>query len=297
MSAMLRAWLLAMRAPSLGASAVAVLVGTAAVADETFRPGLFALALLGTLALQTGTNLINDYYDHVLGVDTAVSLGPSGVIQRGLLAPRAVLVGGFVALGVGGALGGVAAAFSGWPVLLLGGAGVLAAYAYTAPPVKLAYRGLGELTAFAFMGPVIVLGAAYVQIEDVSRDAFLVSLPVGLLAAAILQANNLRDIEGDRRHNKLTTATLLGRPWASVELGALLFAPFVAVPTFVATGRAAPAGLLVFATLPPALWLIGRISESTDARTLQRVLGGTVLLHLAFGLLWAFGLALEAWTD
>src|SRR6202165_4485569 len=141
-----RIWLKALRPLSFTAAVIPVLAGTAVVAGDRFRPGLFVLALLGSVALQGGTNLVNDYFDHEWGTDTATSLGPSGVIQRGLLSPRAVLVGGFVMFAIGAAMGLVITAFVGWPVLVLGVVSVIGGYAYTGPPFKLAYRALGEVT-------------------------------------------------------------------------------------------------------------------------------------------------------
>lgn len=293
----LSVWLLAVRLPSLTAAVVPVLAGTAVAADETFRPGLFVLALLGSMALQAGTNLVNDFYDHEFGVDTAISLGPSGVIQRGLLSARAVLAGGLVAFAIGGALGLTIVAFVGWQVLPLGVASVLAGYAYTAPPLKLAYRALGELIVFVFMGPVIVMGAAYVQLEAWTWEAFLASLPVGLLVSAILHANNLRDIEGDRATGKRTLASLVGRPAADVELAVLVLGAFAAVIVLVAAGSAPLTGLVALAALPAALRLLSRLRRSRDARSLNRVLLDAVGAHLLFGLLWALGFALDAWID
>jgi 1,4-dihydroxy-2-naphthoate octaprenyltransferase len=291
-----RVWLQAIRPPSLTAAVVPVLVGTAVAADESFRPGLFVLALLGSMALQAGTNLVNDYFDHVLGVDTADSLGPSGVIQRGLLSPRAVLAGGLAIFAAGAAIGIAIALVVGWPVLPLGVASVLAGYAYTAPPLKLAYRGLGEATVFIFMGPVIVMGAVFVQLEAFTWEAFLASIPIGLLVASILHANNLRDIEQDRAHDKRTLASLVGRPWADYELLALVLGAYVAVAVLVATGAAPLWCLIALASLLPAARTLRALPTRKSARALNRVLLGTVGLHLTFGLLWALGYALDAWV-
>jgi 1,4-dihydroxy-2-naphthoate octaprenyltransferase len=293
----LAVWLLAIRLPSLTAAVVPVLTGTALAADEAFRPGLFVLALFGSIALQAGTNLINDVYDHEFGVDTAISLGPSGVIQRGLLSARAVLIGGLAAFAIGGALGLTIVAFVGWQVLPLGVASVLAGYAYTAPPLKLAYRALGEVTVFIFMGPVIVMGAAYVQVEAWTWEAFLASLPIAFLVSAILHANNLRDIEGDRATGKRTLASLVGRPAADVELALLVLAAFAVVIALVAAGAAPLTGLVALASLPGALRLFARLRASRDARSLNRVLLDAVSVHMLFGLLWSLGLALDAWLD
>ena len=116
---------------------------------------------------------------------------------------------------------------TGWPVLALGVASVLAGYFYTASPFSLAYRGLGEVVVFVFMGPVIVMGAYYVQVEHFAWEAFIASVPIGLLVAAILHANNVRDIENDRRNNKWTLAALAGRPLADYEFIALTLGAYV----------------------------------------------------------------------
>ncbi len=295
MARSLRIWLMALRPLSFTAAIIPVLVGTALAANQTFRPGLFVLTLLGALALQGGTNLVNDYFDYEFGTDTADSLGPSGVIQRGILAPRAVLVGGLVTFAVGVAIGLVITALVGWPVLALGVISVLGGFFYTAPPLKLAYRALGEVTTFVFMGVIIVMGAAYVQLEAFTREAFLASLPVGLLTAAILHANNLRDIEGDRAHRKRTLASLVGRPWADYELVALVLGAFALAIALPATGAAPLTTLIVLATLPRGLAVIRALPSSHDARSLNRVLIVTVGLHLMFGLFWALGFALDVW--
>ncbi|MEX2157894.1 MAG: 1,4-dihydroxy-2-naphthoate octaprenyltransferase [Dehalococcoidia bacterium] len=293
----MRIWLLAVRLPSLTAAVVPVLVGTAVAADENFRPGLFVLALLGSMAFQAGTNLVNDYYDHTFGVDTAASLGPSGVIQRGLLKPRAVLIGALAVFALGAAAGITIAILTGWPVLVLGIASLVAAYAYTGPPFKLAYRALGEVTVFTFMGPVIVMGAAYVQTEAFTWEAFLASLPVGLLVASILHANNLRDIEGDREQHKVTLASIVGRPAADVEMAALVLGAFACAIVLIATGAAPVYALAVLPSAPLVLRLLRSLAASHEPIALNRVLLSSVGLHLIFGLLWALGYALAAWLD
>ncbi len=293
----LRLWLMALRPVSFTASVIPVLAGTAVVADDAFRPALFVLALLGAMALQGGTNLVNDYFDHQLGTDTAGSLGPSGVIQSGLLTPRAVLTGGFAMFALGAAIGLVITALTGWPVLVLGVASVLAGYGYTAPPLKLAYRALGEVTVFVFMGVIIVMGAAYVQVEHFTLDAFLASVPVGLLTAAILHANNLRDIQDDRANRKRTLASLAGRPVADYELIALVLGAFIAVAALVVT-RAAPLSTLIgLLALVPALRMLALLPRSETPRSLNRVLGGTAAVHMLFGTLWSLGFALNAWVS
>jgi 1,4-dihydroxy-2-naphthoate octaprenyltransferase len=294
---MLRSWFMALRPVSFTASVIPVLVGTAIAAEYEFDALLFALALFGSIALHAGTNLVNDYFDHVKGTDNEESLGPSGVIQRGILSPRAVFTGGIVCFAVGAAIGLIITALVGWPVLALGLASILAGYFYTASPFSLAYRGLGEVVVFVFMGPVIVMGAYYVQVERFTWEAFIASLPIGLLVAAILHANNVRDIDNDRKNGKWTLAALAGRPLADYEFIALTIGAYAVVIVMTITGSAPWTILLTLVSLPLAMQLVRTEMAARSARALNGVLAGTAGLHMVFGALLALGFAAAVWAD
>jgi 1,4-dihydroxy-2-naphthoate octaprenyltransferase len=292
----IRTWLIALRPVSFTASVIPVLVGTAIAAQDEFHPLLFALAMLGSVAIHAGTNLVNDYFDHVKGTDNAESLGQSGVIQRQILSARAVLAGGIVAFAFGAVIGLAITAMTGWPVLALGLASVAAGYFYTASPFSLAYRGLGEVVVFTFMGPVIVVGAYYVQTQSWAWEPFVASLAIGLLVAAILQANNVRDIENDRRNGKWTLAALAGRPVADYEYVALMLGGYAVVVAMTVLGAAPWPVLVTLLTLPLALRIVRMESQQQSARGLNIVLAQTAGLHMLFGALLAFGFALAVWT-
>jgi 1,4-dihydroxy-2-naphthoate octaprenyltransferase len=292
----MRTWLMALRPVSFTASVIPVLVGTAIAAQDEFHPVLFVLALAGSVAIHAGTNLVNDYFDHVKGTDGDDALGPSGVIQRGMLSARAVLAGGIVAFAIGAVIGIAITLMTGWPVLALGVASVLAGYFYTASPFSLAYRGLGEVVVFVFMGPVIVLGAYYVQTESWSWEAFAASVPIGLLVAAILHANNVRDIDNDRLHHKWTLAALAGRPLADYEYMALTLGGYAVVVAMTAAGAAPWPVLVTLLTLPLALRVVRLEVNQRTARGLNLVLAQTAGLHMLFGTLMALGFAVAVWT-
>ena len=291
-----RVWLIALRPVSFTASVIPVLIGTAIAASDEFHPLLFVLALLGSIAIHAGTNLVNDYFDHVKGTDNADSLGQSGVIQRQMLSARTVLIGGIAAFAIGAAIGLVITSRVGWPVLALGVASVLAGYFYTASPCSLAYRGLGEAVVFVFMGPVIVLGSYYVQTESWAWAPFIASLPIGLLVAAILHANNVRDIENDRKNGKWTLAALAGRRVADYEYVVLVLGGYGVVAAMIITGVAPWPVLLTLLTLPLALRVVRFEARQTSARGLNLVLAQTAGLHMMFGALLALGFALAVWT-
>ncbi len=288
----LRTWWVAVRPYSFTASATPVLVGSAlALRAGRFSPWLFAVTLIASVAIHAGTNLLNDYYDHVRGVDTAESVGPSGVIQRGLLAPRAVLAGGFAALGAGSLLGLGLAAVAGWPILAVGALSVLAGYAYTGGPLPLGYVGLGDAVVFVFMGPVMVLATYYVQARSAPAAGLWASIPVAALVTAILVVNNLRDLADDRARGKRTLATAIGPAATRLEYAALIVTAYAAVGAGVLVRALPPLSLLALLTLPLAARTWRAVREDTDPRVLtRRALRGTALLHQRVGLLIALAL-------
>lgn len=279
-------WFMATRPFSFTASVVPVLIGTLlAASDGEFNLGTLTLVIVASVLVQAGSNLVNDYYDFVKGADKPAALGRGGFIQRGIIPPQGILVFGLILFAVATALGLLIVYLVGWPVLLFALPSLAAAYFYTGGPRPLGYVALGEATVFLFMGPVILVGSYYVQTSNLSWPAFLISLPVGLLVTAILQANNIRDIADDTEAGKRTLATYIGRRWANREYIALLFGAY-AVVLLIAAGGIVPAGVLVvFLTLPRAIELARIILQLDEARALNAALRQTAGLHLQFGLL------------
>jgi 1,4-dihydroxy-2-naphthoate octaprenyltransferase len=243
------------------------------------------LALVGAMAIQAGTNLVNDYYDFRSGADSEQSLGPSMVIQRGLLSAEQVWRGGIVAFAIGAVIGLALVYLCGWPILAIGIPSVAAGYFYTASPVSLAYVALGELTVFIFMGPAIVMGAYFVMALHFSRAALWASIPIGFLVAGILHANNIRDIESDTRHGKRTLATILGRAGANYELIALDAAAYLATVVAVVSHAIPWIALAAFITIPRALDQIRIMTRENEPKKLNLGLFRSIQLHMEFGLL------------
>jgi 1,4-dihydroxy-2-naphthoate polyprenyltransferase len=279
-------WIQAIRAPSLSAAAIPVLLGVAVAARAGFFSlGRMLLALLGAMAIQTGTNLINDYYDFRSGADSEQSLGPSMVIQRGLLSADQVWRGGIAAFSIGASIGLALVYLCGWPILAIGIPSVAAGYFYTASPVSLAYVALGEATVFLFMGPAIVMGAYFAMALHFSAAALWASIPLGFLVAGILHANNIRDIDSDTRHGKRTLATMLGRTGANYELIALDVAAYAATIVAVVSHAIPWIALVVFLTVPRALEQIRIMTRESDPKKLNLGLFRSIQLHMEFGLL------------
>ncbi len=292
-----KVWLRATRPFTLTASVVPVLVGTAAAASTSFDFAVFLLAIFGSIFIQIGTNFVNEYFDYVQGLDDEASLGPAGVILRGLLSPPAVLIGSIVTFGAGAACGLVIAWIVGWPVLAIGIASLLSAYFYAAKPLALGYRGLGEVQVFAFMGVLMVLASHYIQTEEWAWEALWLSLPVGCLVTAILHANHTRDLDQDKARGRITHAIVLGRQGASHEYLLLAGGAYLALSVVVATGVASPLTLLAFLTAPKAGGLVSLVYGEMRPQYLNALVRGTAELHGQFGLLLALGLALAAWQE
>jgi 1,4-dihydroxy-2-naphthoate polyprenyltransferase len=290
-----RIWLMAARPRTLPAAVAPVLVGTAAAVEASrhLAVGPFLGALVGSVFIQVGTNLANDYSDAKRGADTADRLGPVRVTSSGLVAPRRVLVATWLAFGVAVVAGSYLAAVTGPEILAVGAASILAGVLYTGGPRPYGYEGLGEVFVFLFFGLVAVNGSYYVQLERLDWLPFLLSIPVGFLSTAILVVNNVRDVDTDRRAGKRTLAVRIGRDrarrlWATLVTVAVI-SPLViaftldAAPHWVAIGTLS--GLLAGAP-----W--SAVMERTDGPSLNRALADTGRLLAAFSLLVTAGLLL-----
>lgn len=292
MTGWIRVWFRAVRPFSFTASITPVVVGSAAAFyDGVFSPPLLLVALMAAVSIHAATNLVNDYYDHVRGVDADQSVGPGGAIQRGLLSVRAVLRGAVFLFALGGVLGMWLVAVRGWPILVIGVLSILAGYAYTGGPLPLGYIGLGDAVVFVFMGLTIVMGAYYVQAGTVTATAGWAAVPLAALVTAILVVNNLRDLETDRRGGKRTLATFIGRRPSQIEYLLLIYVAYAAVAAGVISGALPLEALVVATTIPLAARVWNVVRTETDPRALTRDgLRGTALLHLLAGGL--LGLAL-----
>lgn len=288
----LAAWAQASRIWTLSVSGIGVLVGTAvAIYDGVaFSPAHFILAELGAIALQIATNMINDYYDYVRGTDSFDDLsqeriGPGMAIQQGLVTPDQLWWAGILAFVFGSILGLVLVYRCGWVILVIGLVSVAAGYFYTAPPISFAYRGLGDLATFIFLGPGFIFGGYYVQALSISGGAVVAAIAIGCLASGVLQVNNVRDIENDRLHGKYTFAVIIGRSAALAELVATDALAFVAVAVGAVAGVLPWLVMAVFVTVPRALKQLRLVQTSTDWRKMNEALNLTAQLHLEFGLL------------
>ncbi len=289
-------WWRGARPRTLGAGLVPVVLGAAA-AGEVVRWRLAAALVVGA-GLQVGVNYANDYFDGVRGVDTDERLGPARLTVSGAASPRAVLTAALVALGAA-AVAGLALALATEPVLILfvGALALVAAVLYSGGPRPYAGLGLGEVMVFVFFGLMGTAGTAFVMVETVPAAAWWGGAVLGLLAVAILVANNLRDIATDEASGKRTLAVRLGDRATRRLYRMTVVAAFATIALGVIVDIAVEgAGLPQWALFGLGAWVLAiRPMEavgSATGRDLIPVLTATAATHAACGLLMALGLLL-----
>ena len=284
-----RQWLDGARPRTLPAALTPVAVGTGVAAVDGTVIGWRALAaLFVALALQVGVNYANDYSDGVRGTD-ADRVGPFRLVGSGAAEPGTVKAAAWACFAAAAAVGLALAAVTSWWLLAVGAAAIAAAWFYTGGTRPYGYRALGELSVFVFFGLVAVIGTAYVQLERVTWLAVLAAIPAGLLACALLVANNLRDIPTDGPAGKRTLAVLLGDRATRRLYGGLLTAPFLFA---VLIAWSAPGALFALGAAPLAIRPLRTTWSGANGRALIPVLRDTARLQLAYGLLLAGGLTL-----
>jgi 1,4-dihydroxy-2-naphthoate octaprenyltransferase len=292
----LAVWARGARPRTLGASITPVLVGTAAAG--TAIAWRFVAALLVGLGLQVGVNFANDFNDGIRGVDTAARVGPPRLTSSGVATPRSVLIASLACILVAGLAGLALAAATTWWLVPIGAIAMLALWLYSGGPRPYADLGLGELMVFVFFGVMATAGSAYVEVETVPIAAWWASVPMGLLAVAILVANNLRDIPTDAVAGKRTLAVRLGERRTRRFYRLCISGAFVAVLVAVIVdaidrGSGLPAwSLLAFGAAVAAVEPMRAIGRASG-RALIGVLVGTARLQIVFGVLLALGLWVE----
>ena len=293
----MRIWLMAARPRTLPAAIAPVLVGTAAAVEwvgHLPRWGAFFAALVGSIFIQIGTNLANDYSDARRGADTADRLGPVRVTSAGLVTPQRVLTATWVAFAVAVACGIYLATVAGVVILLIGAVSIAAGILYTGGPRPYGYAGLGEVFVFLFFGLVAVNGSYYVQVEQLDALPLGLSIAVGFLSTAILVVNNVRDLETDRRAGKMTLAVRMGRRNAVTLYRLLVLGAFVLLPVSLAGSGASALPLIGLLALPLAVKPMRAMSSRTDGPALNAALAQTGAVLAAFSLLVALGLLIAS---
>lgn len=292
----LKIWLRAIRAPGFfTVSVTPVLLATAmAWYDGFFSLKCFILTLIGSVAVHCGATTSNEYYDYLSGNDVINQVitpfsGGTRVIVDGVLPAKSILRAAILFFSTGILIGLYFYTQRGMTVLLFGLAGVLIAYFYTAPPVKLAYRGWGELVLGIAFGPLIVAGAYYLQTGELGLRVITASIPIGLLTTAILYINEFPDYEADKEAAKLNLVVRLGTARAVPGYFLLMAVNYTIIAAAALTGLFPLWSLLVFLTLPAVFWAAKRLFRyHNDYQRLIPANAVTIAVHFMSGLLLTF---------
>lgn len=285
-------WVAAARPKTLVAGIIPVALGSALAFEKNdFRLGVLVAALGGALAIQVGTNYVNDAADFERGADTEERLGPPRMAAQGLLTPKALYAGSALAFLLAFLFGIYLVFQAGLPILAIGLVSILFAVAYTAGPFPLAYLGLGDLFVLIFFGLVAVLGTFYAHALEIKRDAIYLAFATGIQGMALIAVNNLRDIPTDVKAGKKTLAVRLGDKGSRWYYAALCFLPFFFWVPF-ASRLPMHSAFLPFLAFPLAVNNVNRCFGISDRREFNGLLAKTAGLQLLFGALACLSLVL-----
>ncbi|SEE98200.1 1,4-dihydroxy-2-naphthoate prenyltransferase [Arthrobacter alpinus] len=285
-------WISGARLRTLPMAVAPVIIGTAAAYDlGELHWGRAVLAALVALLLQIGVNYANDYSDGIRGTDE-VRVGPLRLVGSGVAKPSHVKMAAFAMFALAMLAGlGLVLASQAWWLILVGAGAVLAAWGYTGGKNPYGYMGLGDVFVFVFFGPVATLGTTFTQAGSVSTAAVLGSISTGLIAVALLMANNVRDIPTDTEVGKRTLAVRLGDKNARLSY-VLMLVLSVVLMLFIAPAK--PWILLVLLLIPFMLMPSWLMLKGKKRKSLIPVLQQTGLLNLGFSVLFAAAMVLTA---
>ncbi len=302
-TAKLALWFQELRAPFFTASIIPVLVGTALAycTAGVFHPGLFVLSLFGMVAIHAGANIANDYFDHTSGndwlnKDVTPFSGGSQLIQQGLLSPKQVLTAAWIALAIGALIGiAILVITQSMFILALGVAGIIGGYFYTASPLRLGYRCMGELVIGLLFGVMPVYGSYYVQTGSFDLVPIVPGVIVAMLIFLVILVNEFPDAPADGAVDKRTIVVVLGSRTAVWIYRTVVIATFgITIVSLMLLKTMALAGWLYLITLPLAIIALKaldrKIAHGSGGHASNQL---TILLHLAGGIMLSIGFLLS----
>jgi 1,4-dihydroxy-2-naphthoate octaprenyltransferase len=290
-----KTWFLALRPWSYTAAFVPVALGAVLAASQGyFDFGLFALTLVGGVAMQAGTNLINTYGDYCSGVDTVESAPTCPQLVTGALQPRDVRMAGIACFAFATAVGIWLTYLRGWPVTAAGLVGLAGGYCYTAG-ISYKYKGFGSIFVFFLMGPLMAWPSYFIQTGQFSWLPVWASLPVGFLVSGILHANDLRDMTHDRRAGIRTLALYFGLRNSVLFYYGLYTAAYVCLLLLVLTSALPWSAALPLVLLPTIARMFTAVRQAAagSCKTMALLEASAAKFHFQFGLLLVAGLVIH----
>lgn len=259
----LKLYIRASRPFSLTASVIPVtLGGILGLKYSNFNLGYFILSIIAIVFMQASVNLLSDHDDFINLVDTKDSYGSSGVIVEGLLTLKEVYRSGIILLASGCLIGLFLSYKRGAAILILGIIGAILGYFYTGKPLKLKYRGLGAFMVFAIFGPLMTLGGYYLQMQKFTMQSFVISIPTALLTTAILHANDIRDMNHDKKAGIKTLSLYIGSKNAQIAYSSLIIFAYVSLIIMIIYKYVPYLSLICLLTLPAAIKNINKLKRA-----------------------------------
>ncbi|WP_057761137.1 1,4-dihydroxy-2-naphthoate polyprenyltransferase [Cytobacillus praedii] len=286
-----KVWWQQTRPHTLTASFVPVLLGTALAMYETdLHFGLFFAMLLASLLIQAATNMFNEYYDYVRGLDTEDSHGIGGAIVREGIKPKTILNVALSLYGIALLLGIYICNSSSWWLALVGLFCMLIGYLYTGGPLPIAHTPFGEIVSGFFMGMIIILISFFIQTGTVTSISVLVSIPIFILVGAIMLSNNIRDLDGDKEFGRKTLAILIGRKAAIKLLAGMFIVSYAWVFILIALNIISPWLAIVVLSAPKAIKATKGFIGKTIPIQMMPAMKATAQTNTIFGFLLSIGL-------
>ena len=279
-------WILGARPRTLPA-AIAPVVVASALAGSDFNWFRAALAIKVGVWLQIGVNYANDYSDGVKGTDEN-RVGPTRLVASGLASAKAVKNAAFISFAIASVAGVWLSLLTSPLLIVIGILAIAAAWGYTGGKNPYGYSGLGEVSVFTFFGLVATMGTYYAQTEKITVLSFIVAIPMGALACAILSVNNIRDRAQDELVGKRTLAVRLGDAKARQGFVLLLVLAHVA-----AVATLIPTASLTLLVAPMSYSISKLVLSGVTGKDLIPVLGRTGKLQLIFAMVFAIALAIQ----
>ncbi|KOP83857.1 1,4-dihydroxy-2-naphthoate polyprenyltransferase [Cytobacillus solani] len=286
-----KVWWQQTRPHTLTASFVPVLLGTALAMYETdLHFGLFLAMLIASLLIQAATNMFNEYYDYVRGLDTEDSHGIGGAIVREGIKPKTILSVALSLYGIALLLGIYICSSSSWWLALVGLFCMLIGYLYTGGPMPIAHTPFGEIVSGFFMGMIIILISFFIQTGTVTSTSVLVSIPIFILVGAIMLSNNIRDLDGDKEFGRKTLAILIGRKAAIKLLAGMFIVSYAWVFILIALNIISPWLAIVVLSAPKAIKATKGFIGKTIPIQMMPAMKATAQTNTIFGFLLSIGL-------
>lgn len=287
-------WWRLLRPHTLTASFIPVFVGTMLAAlDDAFHLLLFIAMLIASMLIQTATNMFNEYYDFVRGLDNENSVGIGGTIVRDGVKPVVVKNLAIILFGIAILLGIYICIESSWWIALIGTLCMIIGYLYTGGPLPIAYTPFGEVFSGFLMGTVIIGISYYIQTAAVTWQVLVISIPIAIFIGCILLANNIRDLDGDKENGRKTIAILLGRNKAIFLLSSLMLTSYTITAAFILAGLLPIYSMISFLSIPKAKQAIKIFQANTTNVGMIPAMAATAKTNTFYGALIGLSLLIQ----